>query len=405
MKNKMKLKRTLVYILCVAIISIIVTLCICYYQYRAYTNNFNNKITQVINSLIKKYPDVSENEIIEILNSENNTDVSLFNKYGIDLKKDSILIINDRYFICFLVFNILFVAIIILLVSVLFLRYNKEKDKNLNEITKYIEEINNRNYKLDIDDNTEDELSILKNEVYKTTIMLKEVAENSKQDKLNLKNSLSDISHQLKTPLTSITILIDNIIENKDMDSKTRDEFAKDIKREILNINFLVQALLKLSKLDADAVSFMDKEVNVSDIINGSVKNVAALCDLKNININVKGNSNSKVCCDLKWQIEAITNILKNCVEHSYNNSTIEIYYEENNVYSMIEIKDFGVGIGKEDLTHIFERFYKGKNSSNDSIGIGLALAKSIVERNNGNISVTSEFGKETIFSIKYFKY
>lgn len=405
MKNKMKLKRTLVYVICVAIISIIATSCICYYQYRAYTNNFNNKITQVVNSLIEKYPDVSENEIIEILNSENNTDVNLFNKYGIDLKKDSILIINDRYFICFLVFNILFTAIIILLVSVLFLRYNKEKDKNLNEITKYIEEINNRNYKLDIDDNTEDELSILKNEVYKTTIMLKEVAENSKQDKLNLKNSLSDISHQLKTPLTSITILIDNIIENKDMDSKTRDEFAKDIKREILNINFLVQALLKLSKLDADAVPFMDKEVNVSDIINGSVKNVAALCDLKSININVRGNDNSKVYCDLKWQIEAITNILKNCVEHSYNNSTIEIYYEENNVYSMLEIKDFGVGIGKEELTHIFERFYKGKNSSNDSIGIGLALAKSIVERNNGNISVTSELGKGTVFSIKYFKY
>ena len=244
----------------------------------------------------------------------------------------------------------------------------------------------------------------MQNEIYKTTIMLKEVADNSKEDKIKLKDSLSDISHQLKTPLTSITILIDNIIENKDMDEATRTEFAKDIKREITNINFLVQSLLKLSKLDADSVKFMNEDVNISEIINNSIKNVSVLSDLKNIDIEVNGDKNAKIYCDLKWQVEAITNILKNCVEHSKSNGKVQISYEENQVYSIIKIRDYGVGIYKEDLPHIFERFYKGKNSSNESIGIGLALSKTIIESNNGYIGVESELEKGTEFIIKYFK-
>ena len=146
----------------------------------------------------------------------------------------------------------------VVLISI-FLKYNHSKDKKLKEITKYIEEINNKNYKLDIEDNTEDELSILKNEIYKTTIMLKEVAENSMKDKTCLKDSLSDISHQLKTPLTSIIIMLDNILDNPNMDDATKNEFIKDIKREIVNINFLVESLLKISKLDASSVTFINK--------------------------------------------------------------------------------------------------------------------------------------------------
>lgn len=153
-----------------------------------------------------------------------------------------------------------------------FLKYNKSKDKKLAEITRYIEEINNKNYKLDIDDNTEDELSILKNEIYKTTVMLKEVAENSRLDKANLKDSLSDISHQLKTPLTSITIMLDNILDNKDMDEDTRNDFIKDIKREIINVNFFVETLLKLSKLDANSIKFINKEEDIRKAITGEHK-------------------------------------------------------------------------------------------------------------------------------------
>lgn len=332
MKNKIELKKTIIYILCVIILAIIVFGGFYYYQYREYTNNFNDKIATIVTKLTQDYPDLTKSEIFEIINNEEPFNNELFNTYGIDLDKESVVIENDKNFTVFLIINIIFIIIISTIILVLFLKYNNSKDKKLNEITKYIEEINNKNYKLDIDDNTEDELSILKNEVYKTTIMLKEVADNSKQDKLNLKNSLSDISHQLKTPLTSITILIDNIIDNPDMDGETRSEFAKDIKREITNINFLVQSLLKLSKLDADSVKFINADVKIADIIENSIKNVSVLCDLKNVEIEVKGNDISKIYCDMNWQVEAITNILKNCVEHSNNNTKIQVNYEENQV-------------------------------------------------------------------------
>lgn len=404
MKNKVELKKTMIYILLAIVLAIIVFSGIYYYQYRYYTNNFNSKISTIVTKLIEEYPELSKSEIIEIINSKEINNQELFNTYGIDLNNDSVVMENDKKFAYFSLINILFIIFFSTLIVIIFLRYNKSKDKKLNEITKYIEEINNKNYKLYIDDNTEDELSILQNEIYKTTIMLKEVADNSKEDKIKLKDSLSDISHQLKTPLTSITILIDNIIENKDMDEATRTEFAKDIKREITNINFLVQSLLKLSKLDADSVKFRNEDVNISEIINNSIKNVSVLSDLKNIDIEVNGDKNAKIYCDLKWQVEAITNILKNCVEHSKSNGKVQISYEENQVYSIIKIRDYGVGIYKEDLLHIFERFYKGKNSSNESIGIGLALSKTIIESNNGYIGVESELEKGTEFIIKYFK-
>ena len=404
MKNKIEFKKAIV-ISCLTIILIsVIFQLVLIYQYKAYTNNFNKKIEMIITNVESQYPGIDTNEIMKIINNETDEKTDIFKEYGINLEKDSIIIKNDKLFIKFSIINLCLIVGLAFIVLIIFIKYNNSKDKKLQEITKYIEEINNKNYKLDIEDNTEDELSILKNEIYKTTVMLKEVAENSVKDKVNLKDSLSDISHQLKTPLTSMSIMVDNIMDNPEMDSKTRNEFIKDIRREIININFLVNSLLKLSKLDANSVYFINKEVYVEEIILESIKNVSVLCDLKNIDILVDGNKQIKINCDLKWQVEAITNILKNCVEHSKDNSKIEIFYEENNVYTQIDITDYGVGIDKQDLTHIFERFYKGKNSSNESVGIGLALSKSIIENNNGYIGVESEIRKGSLFIIKYFK-
>ena len=404
MNNKIELKKTI--IKCVAIIGLVLLLSgfFEYYQYKVYTSNFNNKIGSIITKIIEEDPNIDKNDLMKIINNENDIDIDLFKSYGIELDKDSIVLKNDRCFIFFSICNLTIMLSSTIILLILFLKYNYNKNKKLNEITKYIEEINNKNYKLDIDDNTEDELSILKNEIYKTTVMLKEVAENSSKDKANLKDSLSDISHQLKTPLTSIGVMIDNILDNPDMDGETRIDFIKDIKRQIININFLVNSLLKLSKLDANSVKFINQEEYVENIINQSIKNVSILCELKNIKIKVTGNKDSKICCDTKWQIEAITNILKNAIEHSKNDSTIDINFEQNKMYSRIEIKDYGIGIESEDLPHIFERFYKGKDSSSDSIGIGLALSKSIIENNGGYIEVESKVNEGTVFIIKYFK-
>ena len=193
MKNKIELKKTIIYILFAIVLAIIVFSGIYHYQYRQYTNNFNSKISTIVTKLLEEYPELSKSEIIEIINNDEISNKGLFNTYGIDLDKESVVIENDKNFTVFLIINIIYIIIISTTILALFLKYNKSKDKELNEITKYIEEINNKNYKLYIDDNTEDELSILKNEIYKTTIMLKEVAENSKEDKIKLKDSLYDI--------------------------------------------------------------------------------------------------------------------------------------------------------------------------------------------------------------------
>lgn len=404
MKNKVELKKAIIFSLVIFFILSVVFCILNYLEYTKYTKVLNFKIDMIILNIKEKYPDLEVNKIVDILNSNEAKTKDILREYGIDITKDSAILENDRHFKFYLGLEVATIFALFIGVSMVFLAYNHSKGKKLKEITKYIEEINRKNYKLDIEDNTEDELSILKNEIYKVTVMLKESSENSIEDKIKLKNSLSDISHQIKTPLTSITIMLDNMLDNENMEVDIRKEFIKDIKRAITNLNFLIGALLKLSKFDANTIKFINKEESVEEIIREAAKNVEGLCDLKNIRINFNIDSNiEKINCDFKWQVEALTNILKNCAEHSNNDSFIDIKCSSNKIYTKIEIRDYGTGIKKEDLPHIFDRFYKGENSSNDSVGIGLALAKLIIKENEGYIDVESEDGKGTTFIIKYF--
>ena len=403
LENKVHLKKFLLISIIPIIIFLILGNIFFFYQYHSYTQNYNNKIASLVNLLDKEYPDIDRNELISILNSDDKVSEDIFSRYGIDIQNESIIIENDRLFSGFIiVYNILFIGLALSII-LLYLKHEKDQNKEIKKIARCIEEINKKNYSINIDENSEDELSILKNELYKITIMLKEDAENSKKDKLKLKDSLSDISHQLKTPLTSINIMLDNILDNPEMDDKTKEKFIQNIKREITNISSLVGEILKLSKFDASVIKFEKEQVFINDLVEGAISNVEMMAELKNINIEVTNQDNIKLVCDAKWQIEAITNILKNCIEHSKDDSTITIDIDSNKIYKQITIKDNGEGIDEKDLPHIFERFYKGKNASKDSVGIGLALAKTIIEKDNGSIKVDSKKGKQTIFTIKYY--
>ncbi len=404
LENKEHLKKFLFLSLVPIIFFLIIGNTFFYYQYHTYTKNYNNKINSIVTLIQEKYPNIDQNELIEILNNQKSFNNDNFLKHGIDIKKESLILENNRDFKFFLIFYNILIIFSFLSIIFLYLRHEKKLDREIKKIVRSIEQINKKNYSIDISDNGEDILSILKNEIYKTTIMLKEAAENSKADKLKLKKSLSDISHQLKTPLTSINIMLDNILDNPNMDNKTKEKFVQNIKREIINMNFLIQEILKLSKFDANVIKFNNKQVYVSDIINMAISNVEMLAEIKNIKIKLEIISDSKIICDLKWQAEAIANILKNCLEHSLNNSTIIINIGYNKVYNKITIIDYGEGIDKKDLPHIFKRYYKAKNSSKDSVGIGLSLAKSIINKNNGTITVDSIKNKYTKFVIKYYQ-
>ncbi len=402
MKNKVELKKFTFRILSILIFTLILFLIVNIYEYRKYTENFNKKINSIVDTLQNKYPNLTEKEIIDILNSDSDKESNILKKYGMNLTNKSIIVNNDKLHYKYLILNICILLLGFLILISLFMLYIKKRNKNIADITKYIEELNKRNYSLKIDSNTEDELSILKNEIYKTTVMLKETRDISIQDKNNLKKSLEDISHQLKTPITSILVMLDNLIDDPNMNKKTREDFVRDIKRNVTNINFLIQSILKLSKFDSNTINFIKEKKLIKDILDKANKNISTLCDLKNIKININGDNKATITCDFMWQVEAITNIIKNCLEHSSLNSKIDISYKQNNAYSIIIIQDYGDGIEKQDLSHIFERFYKGKNSSKDSIGIGLALAKTIIENDNGVINVESD-KTGTKFIIKYF--
>ena len=403
--TKTDIKKIIFPSLLVIILFIAIFLMIMNKQYNSLKQIYNSNIQQIVGKIKEEYPNVDENDIIEILQSKENEEEGkeIFEKYGYTEDINYIEQINDKIRNSTLI-NIS--IIVVLGISIIFigLRYANTQNKKVEEIGLTLKKVNNGNYKLNIEENSEDELSKLRNELYKTTILLREAAENSKKESKNLSKALEDISHQLKTPITSIRIMMDNIYENPDMDEKTREDFLKTISKQVDWISSLVISLLKLAKFDSGTIIMNDDIIDVEKLIDESIENLSILLDIKNIEIKKDIPRNSSFRADYKWQLEAITNIIKNSIEHSKENSKIDIKVEDSSVMLKIEIKDYGEGISKKDINHIFERFYKAKNASSDSIGIGLALAKTIIEKDNGYISVTSKEGKETTFVIKYLK-
>lgn len=371
-----------------------------YINYCYYAKNINNFVGSMVDIITEKYPEVDEKEIIDLLNSEKITNNNVLKKYGFvdsdisylkSVKKtfNKNLIINTTIFVLF--------GIILFVVS-----YNKKKkqDDEINNLTNYLKRINEGIYDLEILDNTEGDLSILKNEIYTTTISLKKIYEHEYDERIKIKDNLANISHQLKTPLTAITLMIDTLII-EDVDEVKRIEYLKDIRSQIENINFLIIALLKLSRFDANVVVFEKNKIIVKNLIMDVLKNVDILRELNGVSIHTKGKSDVSFIGDYKWECEAITNIVKNAIEYAKDEKNVYIIYEDKQVYNEIKIINDGT-ITYEDKENIFKRFYK-KNNNDNNFGIGLSLAKEIIEKDKGTIRVECKNNK-TIFILKYYK-
>lgn len=404
MINKESFKKVVITGLILILISSLTIFIVLTIQYKNYEKIVNLTISNLIDEIMEKYPETDEQELIRIINSENQEQKDeVLSKYGYTNNISYIKELENSMNTSIRI-NIAIIILLGVIAIIVALIYTNKRDKSLRSINKYLDKVNNGNYELKIEDNGEDEISRLRNELYKTTILLRESAENSEKEKTNLSNSLADISHQLKTPLTSIRIMLDNIEENPNMDEKTRNEFIEEISRQIDWISSLVISLLKLAKFDAGAIIMQDTQINVKKLIDNVINNLAIMIDIKNIKIEEKIDEDVILRADYNWQLEALTNIIKNCIEHSKEDSKIKIEVENNSIFVKIKITDEGEGIAKEDLSHIFERFYKSKQASENSIGIGLSLAKTIIEKENGYIKVDSELGKGTTFEIKYLK-
>ena len=373
-----------------------------YMLFGEYRKNNDIIVANILNEVSSKYPNINESDLITIINSTNNSKDNL-SRYGIYLSKMPIASINNNINKILIITNLSLIVIYILMIFWYLKIYKKREEDKIRTITNYLKEINNHNYNLDINNYYEDEFSYLKDEIYKTAISLNEQTINLENDKNNLKKSLEDISHQLKTPLTSITLMTDKILSGN-MDKKEQEELLTNIHRKVVNTNFLVYSLLKLSLLDTNTIEFKKEKINLKKLLDDIKDNLGVISDLKNVGLDIVCDSTISIMGDETWESEALTNIIKNGIEYSKENSKVSIIVQDNELFTKIMIKDYGLGMSDEDKKNIFKRFYKGSNSSSNSFGIGLSLAKQIIEKDNGNVSVTSTLGVGTVFTIRYMK-
>lgn len=366
----------------------------------------NNQI--IIGSVLNKYPELEE-EIVGIITQgrkRENLELgkSILEKYSysenIGLNLEPIIGQSKTNL---LKLNMLLVLLVLSMTLAIIILYLKNMYREIEDMTNYVynssegKHYNMKKY------NQEGQLGFLKTELVKMTSILKENVDLLKKEKVFLNNSISDISHQLKTPMTSLIILNDIMYDDIPQDIKI--DFLDKIKSQLNRMDWLIKSMLKLSKVEAKVIDFKKEEINIKELIHKSIEPVKIPMEIKNISLIINGDNQSKFYGDMNWCVEAMLNIIKNCVEHTPEEGTLEITYEENPLFSEIIIKDSGEGISKEDIPHIFKRFYKGKNSTKeDSVGIGLAMAKRIIESQNGDIFVKSEKNKGTEFHISIHK-
>lgn len=361
----------------------------------------------IVGNIVSKYPELEKDIVSVITQAKNkeNTDLGakVLQKYNYDsstnLSQEPI-VQNNIYKM--LKINILFITFVfICLITISFYFFIKIY-RDIKDMTDYVyHSSEGREYEMK-NKNQEGQIGLLKTEIMKMTTVLKEKVALLHSEKIFLNDTISDISHQLKTPMTSLMLLTD--LMYNDLDKEKKIEFLDRTNAQLSRMDWLIKSMLKLSKLEAKVIDFKTDKVNINELIRRSISPLSVPMELKNISLNINGDKEASYIGDIEWSSEALGNIIKNCIEHTKEGGNLNISYEENPIYSEIVIKDNGEGIDKDDIPNIFKRFYKGKNSKSDSVGIGLAMAKSIIESQNGDIYVKSEKNMGTEFHITFHK-
>lgn len=385
-----------------------------------YKNIENTYIRCIMENVISQYPDFDMEEVAIILNKSygelesSTTSEEFYNilrKNGIT---DNTFYIKDMSDIRNV--NIIVSTLIIGVMSVLFIIcfyiYLRRRKNAIGQLQDYMDKISRGNYELEINDNSEDELSSLKNSLYKIMVYMKEQADSARIKKVMLAQSVSDISHQLKTPLTSTQILLDNLNDNPDMEYATRKKFIYEALNQVNGMSWMIVTMLKLSRIDAGVVEFNNENISINKIIEEAVGNLEVIAEIKNVNIekyidnhneNKLNKSDIYINGDYNWNREALQNIIKNAIEHSNDKGTVKINITDNDVYTAVYITNRGDKLSDQRQKQIFERYYSEAKYEDNSMGIGLPLAKAVIEKQGGYISVKSD-DEETVFIVKYIK-
>ena len=402
-KNKAK-KIFLITIIC--IITIFSSILIISYTKNHYNEQLYKTLNTYLTKIHKDYPEIEEEIIKDIFNKAqaNNKEETedILKKYGVEVQNIE-EILGNHNFIQENLLKILYVYIIgITCIILVFIYYNKKQKKKMQELEKYCKEIIRGEENLELKTQEEGLDSILKNNIYDMTMMLKEKNKDLQESNLKTEKLIADISHQLKTPLTSLNLMNDLLYT--DLPEEKKKEFLDNSSKELEKINWLIKTLLNIAKLDSKTIILKKDFYNAKEMLEEIINNFATMCEVYKSNITLTVKEENQIYCDKKWTSEAISNIIKNSIEHKGKNIKIQI--EENKIYTQITIIDDGEGIFPKDISHIFDRFYKAENSKSESLGLGLAFAKSIIKNQDGEIRVQSkkENNSWTKFTIKLYK-
>lgn len=279
-----------------------------------------------------------------------------------------------------------------------FKKQNQVMEQAVSQINAYLD--GDHNARIECDE--EGELYRLFHTVNSMAAVLNAHADNELREKEFLKNTISDISHQLKTPLAALNIY-NGLLQDEDIEVSSVKEFAGLSEQELDRIETLVQSLLKITRLDAGAIVLEKNAENVADMMRDIELHFAYRARQEKKKIILSGSDHLSLFCDRDWLNEAIDNIVKNAFDHTESGATIRAAWKELPSGVQIVITDNGCGIHPEDIHHIFKRFYRSRFSKDkQGIGLGLPLAKAIVEAHNGTIEVDSELGIGTTFTMNF---
>lgn len=383
------------------ILTVILSLAMTVYVNRALADTYAG----IVGTVAQNYPQV-EAQVVRELSQPNDVSVALghqvLERYGLQDLSAAQRGIGVGLLAILLPAGLALTGLTCVGFALLLVGYGRSISAQVAGLSVYLRQIEAGDYALDVRDNGEGSFSLLKNDVYKVTVRLREQAEMLQKDKTALSNLIADISHQIKTPLTSLGVLADLLAE--DPPEQDRRAFVERLRAQLGRIQWLTMALLKLARLDAGTAAFKSELVDVRWLVESALEPLQIPLEIKKQRLDVHGDHGASFSGDFNWSAEALTNVIKNCVDHTAEGGKIEIAYASNALYAEITVSDDGEGIASADLPNIFNRFYRGANAGENSVGIGLALAKAIFNAQGGDIVVRSQRGMGTTFEIRLFR-
>ncbi len=365
------------------------------------TKHYNNAHIKALGGICQRIMEnrpEAEQAVLEALKEykhdpANMTKENILLKYGYG--KSDFWKPAEEYGISFSIAGFL-AAVFLFLVTLLF--WHKKEIARIRVLTEYLEKVNTGGSGVLLQAG-EDDFSKLQDEIYKTVTELHQTRDAALEAKDNFTENLYNIAHQIKTPITSISLSMQMMHENPS------PKYMEQIRRQLLRLTHLEEALLLLSRIDAGTLPLEQEEVDVFTVLMLAADNLQEMFSRAGISVDIPESGEMLIHADMEWTMEAVMNVFKNCMEHTPSGGCVQCSYEQNPLYTQIRIWDTGTGFAKEDIPHLFERFYRGKEAKGDGIGIGLALSKAIIERQNGTITAGNLTDGGACFEIHFYSH